>query len=184
MRSRPSMSFASSAASTPEGSMPAATSAFAITLAAANGSAPASTVACQSRSSPPVTSTTARSMSSSAWTRWILDAGDSGSSARRRSTSSAGGSDRTRSGSEEVREVQHSFWRLGRPRVGWRADRAEGRAAGVEAAEGGRGAADPAGLAADVDRLRGVLLEVGANDPYRMVFAAKWYWHLAVYARW
>ena len=56
---RAETSFASSAGFTRSGSMPVATNAFASTFAVSFGSAPAATTADQSRSSPPVTSTSA-----------------------------------------------------------------------------------------------------------------------------
>ena len=59
----------------------------------------------------------------------------------------------------------------------------ERRPAAVVVDEGVLGAADPARAPADVDVLRRVLLEVGADDPYLVLTFLQWNYHLAIDAR-
>src|SRR5262249_26090908 len=80
-------------------------------------------------------------------------------------------------------KLQESLRLLGRANVRRRDDLDQRRAAAIEVDERVRGAADAPGVAADMERLRGVLLEMRTYDPDHMVICAKWDCHSAVYAR-
>ena len=74
-----------------------------------------------------------------------------------------------------AQQLKEALRLLGRVDVGRGDDLDERRAATVVVDKRVCGAADPAARAADVRRLRGVLLEVGAHDPDPVVAVGLWY---------
>ena len=72
-------------------------------------------------------------------------------------------------------QLEEALRLLGRVDVGCRDDLDERRAAAVVVDERVLGPADPPGATADVHVLRGVLLQVGADDSHRMITFWQWY---------
>ena len=81
-------------------------------------------------------------------------------------------------------ELEEALRLLGRADVGRGDDLEQRRATAVVVDERVLGTADPSRLAAHVDRLRRILLEMGPNDPDLEVALRHGHYHPAIFARW